>query len=108
MEAPTEFLRFVTETAEDAIKFDGDEGQLAHRARSGDEIAVAELSSAYRGIAVLTAVRLRPPWLPAPDAAQEAMLVLDRLVKDGSTTIAVELPVAIRQKFAALQPPDAR
>jgi hypothetical protein len=84
METPTDFLRFVTETAEDAVQFDGDEFELAHRARNGDVTAVAELSSAYRAIAVLTAVRMRPLWLLAPDAAQEAMLVLDRLVRDGS------------------------
>jgi hypothetical protein len=94
METPTEFLRFVTQTAEDTVQFDGDEFELAHRARNGDVTAAAELSTAYRAIAVLTAVRLRPLWLPAPDAAQEAMLVLDRLVRDGSTTIAVELPLA--------------
>jgi hypothetical protein len=108
VETPTEFLRFVTEAAEDAVKFDGDEVQLTHRARSGDEIAVAELSNAYRAIAVLTALRLRPLWLPAPDAAQEAILVLGRLVKDGSTTIAVELPLAIRKTFAGFQSPDGR
>ena len=107
METPTEFLRVVIETAQDAVKFDRDEVELAHRARNGDMTAVVELSSAYRAIAVLTAVRLRPLWLPAPDAAQEAMLVLDRLVKDGSTTIAVELPLAIRKKFAGLRPLDA-
>lgn len=54
METPTDFLRFVTGTAEDAVQFDGDEFELAHRARNGDVTAVAELSSAYRAIAVLT------------------------------------------------------
>ncbi len=108
MEIPAEVLRFVTETAEDAVKFDGDEVELAQRARNGDMTAVQELSSAYRAIAVLTALRLRPLWLPAPDAVQEAMLVLDRLVKDGSTTIAVDLPLAIRKTFSGLRPPDAR
>jgi hypothetical protein len=98
---------FVTETAEDAVKFDGDEVELARRSASGDVTAIKELSSAYRAIAVLTALRLRPLWIPAPDAAQEATLVLDRLVKDGSTTIAVELPSAIRKAFAGLRPPDA-
>jgi hypothetical protein len=107
MEIPAELLRFVTETGEDAIKFDGDEVELAHRARNGDVTAIRELSSAYRAIAVLTALRLRPLWLPAPDAWQEAMLVLDRLVKDGSTTIAIDLPLAIRKTFAGLRPPDA-
>jgi len=43
----------------------------------------------------------------APDAGQEAILVLDRLVKDGSTTIAIDLPLAIRKTFAGLRPPDA-
>ena len=107
METPTKFLRFVTQTAEDAVKFDGDEVELAHRARDGDVTAVKELSSAYRAIAVLTALRLRPLWLPAPDAGQEAVLVLDRLVKNGSTTIAVDLPLAIRKTFSGLRPPDA-
>src|SRR5918994_433663 len=100
MEIPAELLRFVTETAEDAVKFDGDEVELAHRARNGDVTAIKELSSAYRAIAVLTALRLRPPWLPVPDAGQQGMLVLDRLVKDGSTTIAIDLPLAIRKMFA--------
>jgi hypothetical protein len=35
------------------------------------------------------------------------MLVLDRLVKDGSTTIAIDLPFAIRKMFAWLRPQDA-
>jgi hypothetical protein len=107
MEIPAEVLRFVTETAEDAVKFDGDEVELAHRARNGDMTAIKELSSAYRAIAFLTALRLRPLWLPVPDAGQEAMLVLDRLVKDGSRTIATDLPLAIRKIFAGLRPPDA-
>jgi hypothetical protein len=107
VEIPADFLRFVTDTAEDAVKFDGDEGELAHRARNGDLTAIKELSSAYRAIAVLTALRLRPLWLPAPDAGQEAMLVLDRLVKDAKTTIAIDLPLAIRKTFAGLRPPDA-
>jgi hypothetical protein len=107
MEIPAEFLRFATKTAEDAVKFDGDEVELAHRARNGDVTAIRELSSAYRAIAVLIALRLRPLWLPVPDAGQEAMLVLDRLVKDGSTTIAIDLPLAIQKTFAGLRPPDA-
>jgi hypothetical protein len=57
MEIPAELLRFVTETAEDALKFDGDEAELAHRARNADVTAIKELSSAYRAIAVLTALR---------------------------------------------------
>ena len=100
-------MQFVTQVVADALNFHGDSVALASRARDGDKNAVTELSSAYRAIAVLTALRLRPPWLPAPDAAQEATLVLDRLVKDGSTTIAVELPSAIRKAFAGLRPPDA-
>jgi len=104
---PTEFLRFINETAEFAVKFDGDEVGLSRRARDGDLTAIKELSNAYSAIAVLTALRLRPPWLPAPDAGQEAMLVLDRLVKDGSRTIAIDLPLAIRKTFTGLGPPDA-
>jgi len=104
---PTEFLRFINETAEFAVKFDGDEVGLSRRTRDGDLTAIKELSNAYSAIAVLTALRLRPPWLPAPDAGQEAMLVLDRLVKDGSRTIAIDLPLAIRKTFTGLGPPDA-
>jgi len=63
METPTEFLRFVTETAAFAVKFDGDEVELSRRARDGDLTAIRELSNAYRAIAVLTALRLRPLWL---------------------------------------------
>jgi hypothetical protein len=107
MSTPAEFLQFVTEIAEDAVNFDGDEVELATRARNGEKTAVAELTSAYGAIAVLTAVRLRPRWLPAADAAQEAMIVLRRLIEDGPTTIAVELPSAIRTTFAGLRkPPD--
>jgi hypothetical protein len=54
MQIPAQLLRFVAETAGDAIKFDGDEVELACRARNGDVIAIKELSSAYRAIAVLT------------------------------------------------------
>jgi hypothetical protein len=107
VEIPAEVLRCVTETAEDAVKFDGNEVELARRARNGDVTAIKELSSAYWAIAVLTALRLRPLWLPVPDAGQEAMLVLDRLAKEGSTTIAFDLPLANRKMFAGLRPPDA-
>jgi hypothetical protein len=100
------FAQFVSQAVADALSFEGDAVALASRARDGDKDAAKELSSAYRAIAVLTAMRLRPPWLPRPDAAQEATLVLDRLVKDGSTTIAVELPLAIQKTFAAFRPPD--
>ena len=109
MDAPADFLRFVTQAAEDAVNFDGDAVAMASRARDGDEEAVAELTRAYAAIAVLTGTRLRPQWLPVPDAAQEAMLVLRRLIDDGSTTIAAELPSAIRATFAGLrEPPDTQ
>ena len=101
------FAQFVSQAVADALNFNGDTVALATRARDGDEDAAKRLSSAYRAIAVLTALRLRPLWLPAPDAAQEATLVLDHLVEDGSTAIAVELPLAIRKAFARLRPPDA-
>jgi hypothetical protein len=101
------FAQFVSQAVADALSFEGDTVALASRARDGDKDAARELSSAYRAVAVLTAMRLRPPWLARPDAAQEATLVLDRLVKDGSTTIAVELPLAIQKTFAAFRPPDA-
>ena len=104
MDAP--FAQFVSQAVADALSFEGDTVALASRARDGDKDAAKELSSAYRAIAVPTAMRLRPPWLTRPDAAQEATLVLDRLVKDGSTTIAVELPLAIQKTFAGLRLPD--
>ena len=100
-------MQFVTQVVADALNFHGDSVALASRARDGDKDAAKELSSAYRAIAVLTAMRLRPRWLPPPDAAQEATLVLDRLVNDGSTTIAVELPLAIQKTFAGFRLPDA-
>ena len=105
MDAPADFLRFVTQAAEDAVNFDGDAVAMASRARDGDEEAVAELTRAYAAIAVLRGTRLRPHWLPVPDAAQEAMLVLRRLIDDGSTTIAAELPSAIRATFAGFREP---
>jgi hypothetical protein len=64
--------------------------------------------SAYAAIAALTGIRLRPLGLPAPDAAQEAILVLRRFIDDGSTTIAAELPSAIAAKFRGLRPPDTQ
>ena len=109
MDAPADFLRFVTQAAEDAVNFDGDVVALASRARDGDKDAVAELIRAYAALAVLTGIRLRPHWLPMPDAAQEAMLVLGRLIEDGSTTIAVELPSAIGATFSGFRkPPDTQ
>jgi hypothetical protein len=68
--------------------------------------AVEQLTRAYAPIAVLTGVRLRPRWLPIPDAAQEAILVLRRLIENGSTTIAAGLPLAIGESFAELTEPD--
>jgi hypothetical protein len=106
MDAPADFLQFVTKAAEDAVNFDGDAVAMAARARDGDRDAVEELTRAYAAIAVLTGVRLRPRWPPIPDAAQEAMLVLRRLIEDGSTTIAAELPSVIGATFARLRRPD--
>ena len=106
MDAPADFLQFVTQAAEDAVNFDGDAVAMAARAQDGDRDAAEELTRAYAAIAVLTGVRLRPRWLPIPDAAQEAMLVLRRLIENGSTTIAAELPSAIGATFARLRRPD--
>lgn len=103
MDTPADFLQFVTQAAEDAVTFDGDVAVIALQARDGDKRAVEELTRAYAAIAVLTGLRLRPPWLPMPDAAQEAMLVLSRLIEDGSTTIAAELPSAIGATFARFE-----
>jgi hypothetical protein len=101
------FLQFITQAADEAVTFDGDVVALASRARNGDNDAVAELIRAYAAIACLTGIWLRPSWLPMPDAAQEAMLVLRRLIVDGSITIATELPSAIAAMFARLRrPPD--
>jgi hypothetical protein len=106
MDASADFIESVIQAAEDAVNFDGDAVALASSARGGDKEAVADLVRAYAAIAVLTGVRLRPPWLPIPDAGQEAMLVLLRLIEDGSTTIAVDLPSAIESTFMGLRPPD--
>jgi hypothetical protein len=106
MDASADFIESVTQAAEDAVNFEGDAVALASSARGGDKEAVADLVRAYAAIAVLTGVRLRPPWLPIPDAGQEAMLVLLRLIEDGSTTIAVDLPSAIEATFMGLRPPD--
>jgi hypothetical protein len=106
METPKDFLQFVTQAAEDAVNFDGDAVTLASAARNGDKDAIEQLTRAYAAIAVLTGVRLRPRWLPIPDAAQEAMLVLRRLIENGSTTIAAGLPLAIGESFAELTEPD--
>jgi hypothetical protein len=108
MDTSPEFLQFVTGAAEDAVGFDGNVVALAARARDRDKDAAAQLMRAYAAIAVLTGIRLRPRWLRVPDAAQEAMLVLGRLIDDGSTTIAAELPSAIGARFARLGPPDTK
>jgi hypothetical protein len=109
MATPADFIQFVTKAAQDAVNFDGDAVAVASAARDGDKDAVAELTRAYAAIAVLTGIRMRPPWLPVPDAAQEAMLVLRRLIEDGSTTIAPELPSAIGATFAGFkEPPDTQ
>jgi hypothetical protein len=100
-----EFLQFVMQAAEEAVSFRGDEAELAARAREGDQAAVAELTRAYLAIAVLTGLRLRPLWLPEPDAAQEAIIVLGRMIEGGSTTIALEFPAAIRTAFGRLRKP---
>jgi hypothetical protein len=105
MEKPPEFRQFVSEASQEAVDFDGDEVGLAARARNGDETAVAELMRAYAALAVLTALRLQPTWLPASDAAQEAMIALQRLIEAGSTTIAVELPSVIQTTFGRLSKP---
>jgi hypothetical protein len=81
MDASADFIESVTQAAEDAVNFDGDAVAFASSARGGDKEAVADLVRAYAAIAVLTGVRLRPPWLPTPDAGQEAMLVLLRLIE---------------------------
>jgi putative hemolysin len=101
-----EFQQFVAQLAEDAVKFRGDEADLAARAREGDQAAVAELTSAYRAIAVLTGLRLRPLWLSEPDAAQEAIIVLNHMVEVGSTTIALDLPAAIATTYGRLRRPS--
>ena len=106
MDASADFMRFVTQAAEDAVTFDGDPVAIASAAQGGDKDAVANLTRAYAAIAVLMGIRLRPPWLQIPDAAQEAMLVLRRLIEEGSTTIAVDLPSTIEATFMGLRPPE--
>jgi hypothetical protein len=106
MDASADFMRFVTQAAEDAVTFDGDPVAMAAAAHGGDKDAVANLTRAYAAIAVLMGIRLRPPWLQIPDAAQEAMLVLRRLIEEGSTTIAVDLPSTIEATFMGLRPPE--
>jgi hypothetical protein len=96
---------FLTEAAREAADFDGDEADLAARARDGDRAAISGFTRAYAALAVLAGLRLRPTWLPAPDAGQEAMIVLKRLVECGSTTIAVELPANVQEMFEGLRKP---
>jgi hypothetical protein len=62
-----------------------------------------KLMRAFAALAVLTALRLQPTWLPAPDAAQEALVALRRHIEAGSTTIAVELPSVIQATFERLR-----
>jgi hypothetical protein len=106
MDTSAEFMEFLIQAAEDAVTFDSDAVALASAARGGDKDAAANLVRAYAAIAVLMGVRLRPPWLPIPDAGQEAMLVLRRFIEDGSTSIAADLPSAIEAAFEKLRPAD--
>lgn len=105
MGTPLEFREFLADAARRAAGFDGDEVELVKRARDGDGAAVSELMSAYLALAVLTGLRLRPSWLSAPDAGQEAIIVLQRLAESGTRTIAVELPSAIQATFEGLSKP---
>lgn len=90
--AEDDFLQFVTQAVEDAVTFDGDAATMASRAREGDKDAVTELTRAYATIGVLSGIRLRPSWLP-------------RLIQEGPTAIAVELPAAIEATFAGFREP---
>ena len=103
MGTPAEFREFVTEAAREAADFHGDEVELAARVGDGDSAALAELMGAYGALAVLTGLRLRSSRLSAPDAAQEAMLVLRNLIEAGSTTIALDLPSAVQATFERLK-----
>jgi hypothetical protein len=106
-EPHNEFQRYVDEMVRAALAFEGDVPTLAPRARDGDRKAVDELVRAYAALAVITGIRLRPSWLPVPDATQEAMVVLLRLIETGSTSIETELPVAVGATMAGLtKPPD--
>ena len=98
-------MQFVVETVVDAVNFDGDVTALASRAQEGDQGAISELTRAHAALAMLTGIRLRPAWLSQEDAAQEAMLVLTRIVQRGTERIAAELPAAIEARFDTLEKP---
>jgi hypothetical protein len=100
-------LQFVIEAVADAVNFDGDAAALASQAQEGDQGAISELTRAHAALAVLTGLHFRPAWLSKEDAAQEAILVLRRIVEDVSQRIAAELPGAIEARFAALEKPKS-
>jgi hypothetical protein len=93
-------LQFVIEAVADAVNFDGDAAALASQAQEGDQGAISELTRAHAALAVLTGLHFRPAWLSKEDAAQEAILVLRRIVEDVSQRIAAELPGAVEARFA--------
>ncbi|MEP6665556.1 MAG: hypothetical protein ABJA81_03815 [Nocardioidaceae bacterium] len=103
---PPEFLEALLDGARMAVEFDGDVVALTTRAHDGDPEALDDLVVAYWSIAALLGVRLRPIWLPPPDAAQEAVLVLQHLIEVGSSNIEADLAPAISRTFEALQRPD--
>ena len=97
-----EFLDDLLEATRLGVDFDGDVAHLASRARDGDQEAVDKLMTAYWSVAVLLGIRMRPTSLRIPDAAQEAVVVLQRMIRAGSTTIEVDLAPAIRRTFESL------
>jgi hypothetical protein len=97
-----EFLDELLKATRSGVDFDGDVARLASRARDGDKEAVDKLMTAYWSIAILLGIRMRPSSLRIPDAAQEAVIVLQRMIRAGSTTIEVDLAPAIRRTFESL------
>lgn len=101
----SEFVAGLVEGTKRAVNFNGDVGALLARVRDGEEAAGQELVGAYWVLAALIGVRLRPHWLTPPDAAQEAVLVLRRLVEGGSSTIGQDLGREIAEAFGTLREP---
>jgi hypothetical protein len=102
----SEFVEAFVEGTKLALHFDGDVVALWARARDGEEAAVRELVDAYWVLAAVIGIRLRPRWLRPSDAAQEGVLVLMRLVEEGSSTIVQDLGTKIAESFGRLKEPN--
>ena len=71
--------------------------ELLKAARQGDPKARKQAIHAYRELAAIIALHLGSTKMAPEDIVQEAMLILERLIDDGSEPLVPELAPAIAQ-----------